>query len=157
MTGKDFEPKDACKLYYKDALTELDKCLLLCHNCHSEKHFNIDRWNEHKNEILTKATQVPKKSTKRSVINPETIKKYHSEGYTVSKISKRTGYSIEAIYRVLEKLSLTPNIRVAKRNFTDEEFAKMKELRSQGYSYEKISELMSCSKQGVIYYKDRIN
>lgn len=95
---KEFKPADMLiGIYWKDEVyRELDKCVLLCRNCHATCHADVERFEKNQDQIDYYCdNQVGKRnSTKKE---REMAIKLRGEGMTYSQISKIMPFGEETI------------------------------------------------------------
>jgi hypothetical protein len=98
---------------FKKLLKEADKCELVCCVCHRNLHFNIERFNEVKTELLT---ELDNRFIKDRYVGTEqdkqNILELHNKGYHINKISQELfGSNVQRnlVRRTLKKLGITPN------------------------------------------------
>lgn len=82
---------------------ELDKCMVLCGNCHSNLHFDIERYNKNKDEIEKKKTAYKEL---RAPLPKEEIKKLYLEGKTIKELSSIFGVNKSTICTITRKFNL---------------------------------------------------
>jgi len=155
---KEFAPNTLTKINYDEAVLELNKCILLCHNCHSCKHYNKEVWDKFEEKVRVGVDTIHEKSTKRFPFNEQKLIEYHTRGLSVAKISKKMQRSRETIVTHLKKLNL-PIINDM-RKFTQDTpdvILKIREYRSQGLSCQRIADIFKCTKQAIIWHRKRHN
>ena len=69
-------------------LLELDKCIVLCRNCHALKHFDKDKFEKFKDIIFKKIKEYKEPQEPIDVIMVKNLRK---EGLSYSQIAKRLG------------------------------------------------------------------
>jgi len=79
---------------WEDVLLELDKCLVLCRNCHALRHFDIDRFKKAESQILEK---VKNYKELRPKINRKIIQDLLDKGKRQVEIVKILGCSKSTI------------------------------------------------------------
>lgn len=93
----------------KNVLDELDKCIVLCQNCHNEEHSDIKFQTEHYNEIIKKSSQLKKISSK---IDRYEIKKLYNNGLTQKEISKLLNCSKGTISSIIKETDINKEYRI---------------------------------------------
>lgn len=88
---------------------ELDKCILICNNCHIEEHINKDLFHKYKTEIYKKVDNYKEKQTKLPV--DEVIKMYQN-GIKQIEISKYFKSSKGTISGIIKQWRIKQNISV---------------------------------------------
>jgi hypothetical protein len=101
------DKKFAVSLEYKkqkrlteSIIYEIEKCDLLCGNCHSILHFDIDKFNKYKKVIIEKMSSYKE----NKIINHEIIKKLFDDGSRQVEICKITGYSKSTVSTILSNM-----------------------------------------------------
>ena len=80
---------------------ELDKCSLLCNNCHREKHIDFDFYNEHINLILSKSQNLQEKSPK---VDVNLVIEMYKSGKRQFEIRKELGVAKSTISGILKNI-----------------------------------------------------
>lgn len=75
----------------------------------------------------------------------ERVAEMYMDGLALSQISRKTGMSINSIYRVIDRQKLPARGRGRYKMFSAPDVQKMKLLRSRGMSYACIAKKMGCS------------
>lgn len=127
-----------CKLT-AELLTELEKCDVLCANCHKLEH-DKGFYEKYKEEILSKAANLSEKAQ----VNPELIIQLKNQGYTAKQIANKTNFSYSRVYEILRanKLQDTRSIN----------YGLIVQLYNDGQSTKEIAKQANCSKAGVRYH-----
>lgn len=84
-------------------IDELNKCDLLCNNCHIEEHSNIDFYYEYYNEIIEKVKNYKEKQTKLSV---DDVMMMYKNGKKQIEIAKFFNASKGTISGIIKKQKL---------------------------------------------------
>jgi len=79
---------------------ELDKCIILCHNCHNEEHVDFERFNKFKKEIYYKVDNFKEIQSK---IPREEVKKMYENGMRQVDIAKHFNASKATISMIIKK------------------------------------------------------
>lgn len=94
---------DRWKIPLDDIIVEMDKCNILCKNCHALKHVDIKKFENLKNTIYSKIdnyTELQKPADR------EMVKKLIAEGYGVCSIANKMGYSKSTISLIKKNMGL---------------------------------------------------
>lgn len=91
-------------LLLKDEIeNELNKCVVLCKNCHQYHHSNINFFNENKDLIYDKINNLRYKQSK---IDRDIIKSMYDTGMSISEISKKLNASKSTISLIVKNFTL---------------------------------------------------
>lgn len=137
---------------------ELQKCILLCSNCHRKQHYNEERFIKYKDEIYKLKEKVQEwTSQKNKLTNEDTelINNLHKKGKTIFFISKQLHVTRKVIRRYYKLNNMTPNIT------KDEIFKipkeKLIEMVNSGMSIGRIAKIYKTTfttiKRKLIKYK----
>ena len=88
------------KNHMEELLLEIDKCMVLCHNCHIIKHTFIDRFNKFKQIIYEKINNYIEC---QKPANVEEVLSLYGQGIGVVEIGKRLGYKYNTISGILHR------------------------------------------------------
>lgn len=92
---------------------EIDKCILVCSNCHKEIHAEIEREKKRKlqEEFDKKIKEIPeeelKRLNKKIIFNIEEVKKYIEDGLTQAKICTIYNCSVATLKRFLKENNIS--------------------------------------------------
>lgn len=81
---------------------ELDKCIVICRNCHLKEHSNIDKFNLLQKEIEEKMKNYKEKRS--SCV--ENVKKMYSMGISQIEISKAIGCAKSTVCEIIKRYGL---------------------------------------------------
>lgn len=129
--------------------TELDKCILLCSNCHKTLHFDITKFNIYKSKIYEKSNNIREIQPK---LNKIEILNMYNNGNGVVEISKHFNASkgtISEILRGLGKGESMNDIIIDENKFL--EYYKL------GYTNKEIGEKLNCNKRSLFKYYKKYN
>ena len=120
---------------------ELDKCIVLCPNCHLEEHFNLEFFEKHKEEIL-KLSKKRNENTKP--LDRELVKKMFLDGVKQIEISRYFGCVKSTVCDILKSFGLTEKLE----NITIDR-NKIFELYSLGKTNKEMCEELGCHKSVI--------
>jgi antitoxin component HigA of HigAB toxin-antitoxin module len=83
----------------KNIIEEMNKCELLCKNCHAKEHFDTNRFLKFKKEIFNKVNSY----VEHSPVNWDIVKTMHKQGIKKADISREIGCSKGLITHILKK------------------------------------------------------
>lgn len=84
----------------QDIIDEIQKCDILCRNCHMIEHGNRDKFEKVKNDIYTKVEK--HKELKR--LDYKKIKKMKKKGFSLTEIAKKMGKGKSSIHYVFHRV-----------------------------------------------------
>jgi DNA-binding transcriptional regulator GbsR (MarR family) len=89
------------ELFKNKILDEINKCVVLCSNCHFESHFDVDFFNDNYDEIYNKSKNIKEKSYN---IDRKIVKDMYNNGIKQIDISKELNTSKSAISGIIKEL-----------------------------------------------------
>lgn len=116
----------------QDIKDEVDKCVILCPNCHMEEHFDKEFFETYKDLILEKSNNIKEIQEK---LDRDEIYKLYKSGITQIEIARMFNASKGTINGILKSFGLTNSLESIK---IDEE--KVLALHTEGLSNPQISE-----------------
>lgn len=103
-------------------IKEIDKCDLLCANCHATKHFRVETYKKYIDVISEKSLSVPQKPRHIDFQMMQTLRERIKSGATLKQLSKEFGYAPITIRKSIgEEVPLGNGL---KRKITDEQLLK---------------------------------
>lgn len=102
---KDFSIGNAYRFitdYGEKIIKEIEKCVVLCSNCHAIEHFNFKRLEDSRNKIEEKIGSYKE----LKVVDYKELKRLRSIGFSSKKICLETGLSPSTVSTSLSKLGL---------------------------------------------------
>jgi hypothetical protein len=88
---------------FEDIVDEILKCEILCRNCHTKEHRDIDRFAKLKN-VIEMMVKNPK--TKQPKINRLEMVRLRENGLNISQIAKQLGCAKSTVSMALSKMSV---------------------------------------------------
>jgi len=140
-----------------ELVNELEKCDVICHNCHIKKHFDYNKFNNLMPIILRKIN----KHTENVVINSDEILSLAKKGIGCTTISKILGYGRTTVRYYLQKFHDDGLIDRIESNNKPYSIESMFSLISIGYGHRKLVKKTGCgratAKKYIKMYKNKIN
>jgi len=139
------------KKHWSEVQEELDLCELLCVACHRKHHYNVERFNDNKEDILNKMEDIRQGKRVKKQISKEQIEesfRLYGEGKQISEIAKTMNYHYETIRRALIKNGLTSNTKRIKLE-SPEINEKFIGLWKSGLPVRLMKEEFNCGKDAI--------
>lgn len=154
---KDFNPSDVFTKSLDKAQKELDKCSLVCSNCHREIHYNRKRFELLKDKIYEKLNSERFFVGRNSWCEDDNIIKevieLNNNGLFVKTIAKKLGVNRSAVMTILKRNGLEQNVfDKSKDNRLDIPEEELKNYIKQGLCSKQIAEKYNCSKATIFNY-----
>lgn len=147
---KENNPSDLSTHNFTNSLKELDKCILLCTNCHREEHFNIKRFQEFREQIILKEREVSTESINHFKKEGEIVQRIlslHSEKKHIRTIANELKISRGPVKRILIENGLDPHAWTPHPKISKEQISV---LLSQGINNKKeIARRLKCCHQTI--------
>lgn len=128
---------------------ELDKCVVLCVNCHREEHYDLNFYKNHKDLIIEKTKNI--KEPQRPLDKNE-VKRLFESGMSQKEISKHFNTCKSTISGILKTFGLTTSMTDIK--IDREEFRRLVKL---GYSRKQLITHFEINKTTVINLLKELN
>lgn len=96
----------------EDMILEMDKCIVICKNCHILEHSDVEKFERNKEKIFGNA----KKYIERMSWDRDKIKKLYGENITLSRIANNLGCSLDTIRREIDRMIKLGLIRKREQN-----------------------------------------
>ncbi len=149
---KEFNPSDATTMGWDKCKVELEKCVLLCTNCHRIRHYDWERFYENREKIREYVDIVEDKQMRLVHDDDEVIKQVlllHSQGDFLRTISDKLGIFRCSVKRILKQNNLTPNKWVARDELGKMSREDFQECADKGMSAGEISKKFNCCKATI--------
>lgn len=146
---KDFRMSSNCAL--EKQLLELDKCDVLCKNCHMMEHININRFNKLKKIIYEKVENHREYGIEPVLDGVENM--YCNQGLSCKEIARKLNYSSSLIEDFVRDNGLK---RSCVFEYLSQKEKDMLDLREGGMSLSKIARAVGFSKYKVLYNLRRL-
>lgn len=124
----------------QNIINELNKCIILCQNCHTEEHSDIQFFEEHLEEIILKSNNLKRKHSK---IDRNVITSMYLNGINQKEIAKQFNCSKGTISGIIKELNINREYRV-------DEY-EVEKLYNDGLSPVEISKKLGINSRSTIY------
>lgn len=114
---------------------ELDKCIVVCKNCHKFEHFNVEKFNIYKPKILKKCNTMREQLIP---INREEVKKLYESGIKQIDIAKKFNISKGGISEIIHSFGYGKSYKKINRE-------KFLYYHNKGKIASEIANLLKCS------------
>lgn len=122
---------------------ELDKCVLLCGNCHNKVHFNYERYYKNFEAILEKSNNFIKKDK----VDEQLVLDLHESGLTYREISDKLNCAKSSITYILNKNGIDVKKIIENRTISEQEEIIKKYI--EGWSVDSLSAFFNKTKQTI--------
>jgi DNA-binding MarR family transcriptional regulator len=125
-----------------DFLTiELDKCELICQNCHTEEHVDIDFFNLYYNEIIEKSKNYKEKQSKLPIDEVILMYKNGKKQIEIAKIFNASKGTISGIIKNsnIEKINIKVDIELIKKLYFNDKLKQIDIARKLNISKGTVS------------------
>jgi len=119
-------------------MEELDKCIILCNNCHTEEHSDLDFFEKNKEEIILKSNNLKRLSQK---INRNEVKKMYENGMNQKEISTFFNCSKSTISEIIKELNINKEYRI--------DYEAVKDLYNKGLKSIEISRMLKINSNTI--------
>lgn len=138
ITNKHIKSVDNLDIKIKD---ELDKCILLCHNCHLTEHHEHEFFENNKEIIIQKTRNIKENS---KPLDKELVKQMYLSGMKQIEIARHFGTVKSTICDILKGFGFTKKLSdiTYDRN-------KIKDLHNKGFTNKEISTELNIPKSSV--------
>jgi transposase-like protein len=127
---------------------ELDKCCVLCANCHFDLHFDKEKYNRYYPDIMRIKEN---HKEQRPALPVAEIIEHHRNGKGVSEIARIYGVNKSTIATITRKNNLGESL-TEKMKKSEENRQKVKQLREENKSIKEIATILNMSKRTVAWY-----
>jgi DNA invertase Pin-like site-specific DNA recombinase len=129
-------------------LLEMDKCEVICKNCHLIEHSCGERFYEFKDKIYERAKNYIEHNIFSNHLKVEKLKKMYMNGEIYEDIAKELNCNRSTIIRALNKLIKVHKIAKRKRKFKDKQKCNLRKIISlytHGSTSKEIALKYNCS------------
>jgi len=144
---KEFNPSDSTTMSWDKCKAELDKCVLLCTNCHRVRHYDWERFYENREKIREYVGEVEDKQMNRVFNDAEVVSQVlelHSQGLFVRTISQRLGIERASVMAILKRNNRKPNKYIAADELTKIDKDGFTKAVADGLSSKQIADKFCC-------------